>query len=67
MLLGPLDEKDATRGDSHFPITVFGKFRLAVGNLTDKHNVDFNSNDISESEANVIINLSIFTHLDLLI
>lgn len=45
MLLGPLDEKDATRGDVHFPITVFGKLRLAVGNLPHKHNINFNSNE----------------------
>ncbi|WJX13528.1 hypothetical protein P8452_03911 [Trifolium repens] len=29
-VLGPLDEKDATLGDIHFPITVFGKLILAV-------------------------------------
>lgn len=33
MVLGPLDEKDATLGDIQFPITVFGKLRLAIGNL----------------------------------
>lgn len=42
MLLGPLDEKEATRGDAHFPITVVGKLRLAVGNLSDMHNINQN-------------------------
>lgn len=44
MLLGPLDEKDATRGDTHFPITVFGKLRLAVGNLLHKLKIITNFN-----------------------
>jgi len=43
-LLGPLDEKDATLGDVHFPITVLGKLRLAVGNLSDNHKVNFKIN-----------------------
>lgn len=33
MELGPLDEKDATRGDDHFPMTVLGKLSFAVGDL----------------------------------
>ncbi|KAF4404129.1 hypothetical protein G4B88_014585 [Cannabis sativa] len=31
--LGPLDEKVATRGDVHLPITVFGELSIAVGDL----------------------------------
>jgi len=42
MLLGPLDEKEATCGDVHFPITVVGKLRLAVGNLSNMHDINFN-------------------------
>lgn len=41
MVLGPLDEKDATLGDVHFPITVFGKLSLAAGNLRHKLNISF--------------------------
>lgn len=41
MVLGPLDEKDATLGDIHFPITVFGKLSLAAGNLPDEPNINF--------------------------
>lgn len=33
MELGPLDEKYATCGDAHFPVTVFGNFSFAVGDL----------------------------------
>lgn len=33
MELGPLDEKYATCGDAHFPITVLGNFSFAVGDL----------------------------------
>ena len=46
MVLGPLDEKEATRGEVHFPITVFGKLRLAVGNLADKLDISFNSKSL---------------------
>jgi len=44
-MLGPLDEKDATLGDIHFPITVFGKVSLVVGNLPHElNNINFSSN-----------------------
>lgn len=33
MELGPLAEKEATRGETHFPITVFGSLSFAIGNL----------------------------------
>lgn len=36
MELGPLDEKDATRGDTHFPISVLGKLSFAVGDLHEE-------------------------------
>lgn len=36
-VLGPLDEKEATRGDAHAPITVFGELSFAIGNLPHKH------------------------------
>lgn len=35
-VLGPLDEKEATRGDAHAPITVFGELSFAIGNLPHK-------------------------------
>lgn len=33
MELGPLDEKDATRGDTHFPMTDLGVLNFTVGDL----------------------------------
>jgi hypothetical protein len=48
-VLGPLDEKDATLGDIHFPITDFGKLILAVGNLPHEHNINLRSNEFSDA------------------
>jgi len=51
-VLGPLDEKDATLGDIHFPITVFGKLSLAVGNLPHElNNINFSSNENFRSQS----------------
>jgi hypothetical protein len=36
MELGPLDEKDATRGDTQFPMSVLGKLSFAVGDLHEE-------------------------------
>lgn len=38
MELGPLAEKYATRGDAHFPTTVFGLPSFAVGDLRQEVN-----------------------------
>jgi len=52
MVLGPLDEKDATLGDIHFPITVFAKLSLAVGNLQHElNNISFCSDEYFRSQS----------------
>ncbi|KAF4374694.1 hypothetical protein F8388_020215 [Cannabis sativa] len=57
--LGPLDEKVATRGDVHLPITVFGELSIAVGDLHSrggqaiKESTNFNLDERSHDEASV--------------